>query len=343
MQADLWRLIWFFLWWTSGIVARPSRGRSIPIERLLKIPLSNADAAAIRSAHPRAKNAIALFYRWYLMKLVGASVLRTARRTTILRGVTAIDGTRYGSLDNVMESHLGRGLIVAIPHHGHYIAAISAIVERARKTRPILIMYGDPSSHPGNELFIDVCNALWGAAGSNVGFIHTSGTDLRKCARTLKAGGVLVTLPDVFQNEQDTLSFEFLGRRTCLMLGSATLARICRATLLPVIPTVCDRTGRLLCEFGAPIDVLPATDPTSRLVADYAATKRMFSFFERGMSGQIICWQYLRHHFLRNPPAEPPLPDISARVSSLLRVSSTALGFEYWPELRQCPEPQGRL
>ncbi|MDG2526106.1 hypothetical protein P6166_12140 [Stenotrophomonas sp. HITSZ_GD] len=271
---------------------------------------------------------MALFYRWYLVKLLFARVLRSPNRNYILRCVSCLDRTDYRGFDEQLRTSVGRGIVLAIPHHGHYIAAVISLVERARLIRPVVIMYGDPAFHPSNQLFVGVCGALWPAPRYNVEFVHTGKRDLRRCLDSLRRGSVLITLPDAYLDRSDTLEFRFLGRPIDLMLGTASLARRSGAVVQPVVAGVCERSGQMCCRFTNPIEP-PAQnggdfDP---LVFDYRSTMRMFSMIETEMGRQAIYWQYVRQHFLR-PVANEPVSaaELVRATDSLMALNRRSLG-----------------
>lgn len=328
MAPSIRHLIWPAAWKASAVLVRSIRNRSPALELLLKAPLSDQDEAAIRTAHSRPERAVALFYQWYFVKLLFAKVLRSPNRNHILQCVSCIDQTGYRGFDEQLRTNAGRGVVLAVPHHGHYIAAVISLVERARLSRPVVIMYGDPASHPSNQLFVGVCSTLWPTPSYNVEFVHTGKRDLRRCLDSLRHGGVLITLPDAYLDRSDTLEFRFLGRPIDLMLGTASLARRSGAVVQPVVAAVCERSGQMSCRFANPIEPpVPNGSDFDPLVADYASTMRMFSMIEAEMGSQAIYWQYVRQHF-RRPVANDPVSaaELVRAADSLIALNRRSLG-----------------
>lgn len=314
------------LWRISGIVAGHITRRSTLIERLIKVPMSEQECSAVKSACDATSMKLGHFYRWYLAKMIFARSLRKGGRKRILEAVAAIEGASESSELHHKE---GEGFIVAVPHHGHYIAAIISLVERIKRTRRVLIMYGSPESHPGNEVFDDVCKALWSGPGSGVEQVNTGTADVLKCIRVLREGGVLFTLPDVYTNQRDAYVFRFLGRRADFMVGSAALARGGRATIFPVVPSTCMRSGKMKIRVLPPLKA--ETDPRdvyARLAMDYELTKSMVACLEQEMGRQILHWQYVRQVF-QAPKGLPVLEPESVELvlSSLISYHKVMLGM----------------
>lgn len=317
------------LWTLTGLIAPLITRRSDRIERGLGLVLSDADAGALAAACNTCGHTIGHYYRWYLLKLLFARRWRLATACGLLRSVASV--VRRSSISTALAgSNLAneRGVVVAIPHHGHYIAAVIATVEALLSNRAVCVMYGDPQTHPGNEIFDRICEQLWkGGRTRSVLRLRPDGAGLLAATRALRAGAALVTFPDVHQDVRATYAFQFLGHRLDLMLGAAALARSGNAVVVPLAPLVCERTGWLRIDPLEPID--PATFGSNpRLVTNYAVTKSMFKQFELAMGGQILYWQYVRQLY----GAPPPLPRIDpneagAMLDALIDSHVQALGI----------------
>ena len=316
------------LWKISGWLASHVIERSAVIERRLGLVLSEADAAALAAACASCGRTIGHYYRWYLLKLLFARRWRRATARGLLRAVYSV--TSRSSVAAVLEGsglEDSRGAVIAIPHHGHYIAAVIAVVEALIANRTVCVMYGDPRTHPGNDIFDRICDVLWsGGRTRPVVRLRPDVAGLRAATKALRAGAALITFPDVHQDVRATYAFRFLGHRLDLKLGSAGLARSGNAALIPVLARVCEGTGWLLVDPLEPI--YPHADSDSiRLVVDYAATRAMFSRFEQTMAGQILYWQYVRQIY----GAPPQLPRVAANqmekmLEALIEGNEASLG-----------------
>lgn len=272
------------------------------IERWLQIPLSKEDAAHVREACGKSHGVrLGEYYHWYLQKLLVAKVVRNINKKRALALVNSTDHSDYAPLRQVTES--GTGVLIAIPHHAHYIFTMIAVAEKLRETRQIYIFYGRPGTHKGNEVFDHLCKVIWGDS-SNVEFVHDTRQGMAKAIKGLKNGDVVMIMPDVFQNEDATLAIPFCDRPMNVMVGTATLARKTGSWILPVMSI---REGRGLgfrTFFGDRIDNNPneemaLTAEVARVI-DYAVTRQLFGQFEEVMATDILYWQNMRQHLAQD-------------------------------------------
>jgi hypothetical protein len=234
--------------------------------------------------------------------------------------IMQMDRSDYASLD-ALRDH-SNGLIVATPHHGHYILSIVALAERLRSSREILIFYGAPDTHPGNEMFDYLYSRLFGDASSGVRVIHDNRKGILHALRGLNAGAVVVIMPDVYKNEEDTYVIPFCGRPLNVMLGTAALARKTQSAILPMIslPTGIGPLG-FNSVFGRRmadgVADLPSVDHDTHDIdvvhTDYRVTLKMFTHFESVMAKSVVHWQYIRSHFTRQV-GFPEITSTSAKM-----------------------------
>lgn len=275
------------------------------IERFLETPLDESDERHIRTACSESGGVrFGAFYHWYLQKLIISKSIRTLDRAKTLALIAALDKTDYTPLRDVRES--SSGVLIAVPHQSHYIFAIAGLSEQLRRSKRVYIFYGQPKTHRGNEVFDHFASMLWGSeASANVEVIHDTRHGLAKAIKGLKSGGVVLTMPDVFQKEDDTLVIPFCGRPLNVMLGTAALARKTGAWILPVIPAAHGRGMDFQTRFGTRIDTLAealdAPGADAMKVMDYAVTRSIFAQYEPWMQGAILYWQNMRKYLAQEP------------------------------------------
>jgi len=172
----------------------------------------------------------------------------------------------------------------------------------------VLVFYGSPVTHSGNELFDDVYQAVFGGESSNVSVIHDTRAGLARAIRGLSDGAAVVIMPDVHKHEKDAYLIPFCGRPLNVMLGTAALARRTGAIIVPAVSLSESRGFRFRTRFCQPIDLHEATttsqstDPAVLIHQDYKTTSRLFETYERSMAHSIIHWQYVRAHYRRKSP-----------------------------------------
>lgn len=268
------------------------------VQRLLDLQLSAEDIGALSEAAARGTHGFGDYYRWHLQKQRVAALVRQPgrNRATLLDSVRKMDRTDYTDLTSLLPS--GRGCILALPHHGHYIPTAIRLMEHLAETRRVHILYGDPTSHPGNEVFDDLGNRLFGGTDRPHRNLHADRAGMTSAMRALRAGAALIMMPDVHRYREQTWAIPFCGRPLEIMLGTAAMARRTNSLVLPIVSAI-GTDLRAHTVWG------PLLDPSSPMndrfkpmpgVADYGTTLQMFEYFEEVMNPQLIYWQHVRMH-----------------------------------------------
>jgi lauroyl/myristoyl acyltransferase len=233
--------------------------------------------------------------------------------------IARMDASDYARVDALRSEP--RGLLLAIPHHGHYILSIVALAERLRSSRQVLIFYGNPQTHAGNEIFDHLYGQLFGDASSGVRVIHDTRTGMASALRGLKDGAAVIIMPDVYKHEHDTFLVPFCGRPLNVMLGTAALARKTGSVILPMVSQPAARGFGFSSVFSELIDERPAADDADDTVhASYRVTAELFRQLEAEMDGAIVYWQYARSHYLREGTFPALAPDAVQSIAELFFV-----------------------
>lgn len=286
-------------------LSRPIRllnRRFKPLELLLKTPINPQDEKSIREACA-ASGGVRLgeFYHWYLLKLIVSKTIRGIDREKALSFIRSVDGSDYQPIKQITDS--SAGVLVAVPHHAHYIFSMIGLVERLRHHRRVYIFYGQPNTHQGNEVFDHLCTVIWGDE-RNVEVIHDTRQGMAKAIRGLKNGEVVFIMPDVFKQEESTFVMPFCGRPMSVMLGTATLARKTGAWILPVTSATHGRGMGFRTLFGRRIDhggrTVESDNPEVMRIVDYQITRQIFDQYEKVMAKELLYWQNMRQHLAQN-------------------------------------------
>lgn len=275
---------------------------SRPAERLLRLQIGAQDKKALETACKMSCAGFGDFYRWCLQKKHVATHVRHHSRSSLLGMVNLIDQTHFSGLDSLLAEP--QGVILALPHHGHYIATAVQLMEHIAHTRDVYMLYGDPARHPGNEVFDRLDERLFAAPARRQYAIHSDRAGMSSALRALRAGAALIMMPDVYLRREDTFAVPFCGRPLDIMLGTAAIARRANSWILPIVSTV-DHRLRARTVWGPLLDAQPAAgDPIGMLpdVVDYRTMLTMFSYFESVMEPQIIYWQHVRQHLSKHTP-----------------------------------------
>jgi lauroyl/myristoyl acyltransferase len=274
------------------------RHASALLERHLGLSLSDAEREVVKAVCAASDAHIGAYYYWYFQKLLISRQVRRLSSSTNVRTVLRMDVSDYTRLYRLPND--GRGLLLATPHHGHYIFSIVAAAERLSASRDVLVFYGNPETHAGNEIFDRLHQHLFSREGSRVTVIHDTRAGLARALRGLQNGAAVIIMPDAFKNEHDTLLIPFCGRPMNVMLGTAALARKTNARILPMTSRPTDNGLGFASVFGEVIEPtapdLPAEDI---LHGDYRVTLQMFEQFESVMATSLLHWQFIRSHFGR--------------------------------------------
>jgi hypothetical protein len=271
--------------------------RSRRVEDWLHLPLTDEDARLLREACAASGARFGHYYHWYLQKSLVAGAVRGLDAGKAARLLAATDRTDYAAAAAIAASDTG--VLVAIPHHGHYILAMTALAHVVARHRKVLVFYGQPATHKGNEAFDNLHRMLCCDSAAGIEVIHDTRQGLARAIRALKAGEVVFIMPDAFRDEDATMMVPFCGKLTNVMLGTAVLARKTGAWILPAVATPGGHLGFRTC-FGARIDHpwphAGVASAEATKVMDYAVTRAIFAAFEKCMSGQLLYWQHVRQH-----------------------------------------------
>lgn len=290
------------------------------IEARLQIPLSDQDVRLVRKACAQTGGVrLGAYYHWYLQKLLVANTIRNSDKSRALALVNSIDHTDYASARCILESETG--VLVAIPHHAHYVFSMIALAEHLRVYRKVYLFYGQPGTHKGNEIFDHLHRVIWGE-DSNVDVIYDTRQGMAKAIRGLKSGEVVFIMPDVFQDEAATLALPFCGKPMSVMMGTATLARKTGCWILPVVSTRHGGGMGYRTEFGQRIHHVledeKTMSPDAIRIADYAVTRAMFGMYEKFMARDILYWQNMRQHLAQEGGFQALSRDELDEVAELL-------------------------
>lgn len=299
--------------------------RSTAIERLLQLPLTEDDARLVRQSGEGVR--LGAYYHWYLQKLVVARAIHGLDRPKAMTLIQGIDSTDYLDMQDIIDSP--SGVLIAIPHHAHYILSITALAEKLGKHRKVKVFYGQPATHKGNAVFDRLHHVLFSHEDSGIEVIHDNRQGLAKAIKGLKNGEVVFIMPDAFQDEEATMMLPFCGRLMNAMLGTAILARKTGSWILPAVSMTHGIGLGFKTHFGCRIDhpALADADLTAdqTRVADYAVTCLVFGQFEAWMCGQLHYWQNVRGYMANCPVADLAKPDV---LLPLLDIISKSPAFK---------------
>ena len=284
-----------------------------PLDRLLgrelTIPQVNAIAQACRVDGRR----FGAYYHWKFRQIAQVATMRTLERNEAIALVHSNDHSEYGPLDDAMADP--RGLLIAIPHHGHYLQGIIAMCERLHLVRDVFVFYESPEAHETNAIFDVIHERVFGSAASKVSILHNNRVGLVRALKELRKGSVVFILPDVFKHVEHTYRVPFCGMQRDFMLGSAVIARRSNTRILPVVAQPLQDLFGFANQFGNQIEA-GVTDgsPEGDLHADYRATLGMFRAFEPMMKDNLFYWQYAYSHQPMDRASGTNPVDISSAV-----------------------------
>lgn len=263
-------------------LARPLRliDRRIPlVERWIKTPLNDEDERNIRIACAESgKKRLGAFYHWYLQKKFVAEAVRGADRERFLRLMQSADHTDYKQIQGVLNSK--SGLLIAIPHHAHYIMSMAMLTEVIREHRQVYLFYGRPETHPGNEIF-DV----------------------------FKDANLTISIPFCGRALSVMLGTSIIARKT----GATVLPMI--STPYGSGLGFKSEFGE---SFAAHHPVY-GEDQSGLIEAfDYSVIRKIFAFYEPIMSRQMLYWQNVRQHVAKGHPFSRLSPSVALQASELL-------------------------
>lgn len=123
--------------------------------------------------------------------------------------------------------------IIAAPHFGSFISgALTILDEMTRRGRIVHIMYADPSTDPNNGRFEKFYRRYF----ADFSVLFNTRQGILSAAKALRAGHILVIMPDVFVGE-NLASVPLLGRKIGVMAGIAYFSEKFDAVVYPVFST----------------------------------------------------------------------------------------------------------
>lgn len=305
---------------------RSMKSRSVEAERVLGIELSDEDANSVALACQASSARYGDFYAWQFWNAKVAEVLRREGIRGLFGVVAERDHSNYALLDDALSS--SAPLIVAIPHHGHYVLAIMALIERIRASRDAMIFYADPKKRSGNAIFDEgFANCHWSELGSRVDLLHDDRGGLASALRGLREGKVLVIMPDVGPDPDRTRLIPLFGRALPTRLGTATLSRKTGARILPVVETLGGDGLNFRCTFSDRLNCSPSDDVHEALFNDYSTTCSLFSLLGERMTPDLYRWQFFREFFSSSLQLPRLRPGEVHAIAEALLASSRADPF----------------
>jgi len=281
----------------AGNLLRLCDRRLPTLERIIGASLTEAEAGAVAAACRVAGVGFGAYYSWRLRRLAIAATFAQLGREQALRLVARHDASDYAPLDAALADP--RGMLLAIPHHGVFVPAIFALCERLRKRRDVFVLHAPTESRSGRGGFGGMHREAHGALGgaARVAMLADDRPGLARAIRELRAGNVLVIMPDAYRAIDATYQVPFCGAQRNVMLGTAAIARRADARVLPVVALPGRGLFGFACAFG-PL-LRPVGGDGSRegaLHADYRLTLALFRAYEAFMDGDLQHWQYCTSH-----------------------------------------------
>jgi hypothetical protein len=291
------------------------------VERLLGLDFAPRELESVRAACAGAGQPLGAYYYWKLAQVAEVAIFRRLDKDATLALIARSDETDYSALDLLLRDP--RGALLAIPHHGSFVFSIVALAERIRRQRQVFVFYETPKVHATNEVFDVLYTRLFADPSSGVTILHNNRNGLATAIKQLKLGSLVVIMPDVYKDRDDTYQVPFCGRSRNAMLGTAVLARRTASTILPMVSDPSGKGFGFKTRFADPIERRAAAgsredeSAATALYEDYRTTAALFGRFERFMRDRLLHWQYCRtHHF--SEPAPPRLDaEALARLSEL--------------------------
>jgi len=204
--------------------------RSRLIERIFDIDMAEAEYRSIEKACELQGVSIGFFYRWKIIQWAVISESRRLNSERTKRFVAWADRSSYSILNSFLE--YSGGILVAIPHYGHFLLSIGALAYHIQDKKTVNIFFDPPDKHATNAIFVEICEKMYKEYG-NINIIYNNKSGLLRVIKELRRGSVVVIMPDVFEKIDDTYEISFLGRARNVALGTAYLARITGSIIVP--------------------------------------------------------------------------------------------------------------
>jgi len=274
--------------------------RSELLERVLGLPLTRENVEGMEALC--GAKSLGRYYHWYIQKRAVAGAIGGMDKAKATAFMAAIDRTDYSPAQLLIQSR--SGVVVAIPHHAHYILTMTALAAHVGRHRPVKVFYASPTTNKGNLVFDTLHALLFSDHGSGVDVIHNNRQGLASAIKALNNGEIVFIMPDAYEDVTATMMLPFCGRLTNVMLGTAALARKTDAWILPVVSRKLGPGLGFGAHFGTPIHPSASggrlTAEQERIV-NYGLMRQLFAQFEAVMAKELLLWQSLRQHVEAGP------------------------------------------
>lgn len=236
------------------------------------------------------------YYHWYFQKLLVAEAIKASNQESARAFIAAADKTNYAAAEALIQSQTG--VLVAIPHHAHYILTMTALAARIGHHRKVKVFYASPKANKGNAVFDQLHVLLFSDPAAGVEVIHNTRQGLIQAIRGLKDGEIVFIMPDAFENVTATMMLPFCGALIDVMLGTAILSRKTGAWILPLVSRKVGHGLAFGAHFGEPIhpQARVGLNPEQERISDYAVMRDVFAQFERMMKKDLLLWQSVLQH-----------------------------------------------
>lgn len=204
--------------------------RSPTLEKMTGCRLSPTEAVRLTAICHASGQSIGRYYHWKIEQWLMICILRNLRPAHLRTFISAHDRSDYTLLDAQLRDERS-GLLIAVPHHGHFPASIIAAIERISAQRRVSVFYDPPAKQASNAIFDGLHDLLY-TQDSPVSVIHNTRKGLIQAVRELRTGQAVIIMPDVFANVEDTWVVPFLSRYRAVSLGTASIARMTGASVL---------------------------------------------------------------------------------------------------------------
>lgn len=187
-----------------------------------------------------------------------------------------------------LDDALGRPepIVLYTPHFGHFAIAGLALTLRASQKKSVSVFFNPPEKNPYAQRMRNLIESL----GVPAQPLYNDRAGLIKAFRTLKSGGFVALMPDVYDADAGTIFVPFFGRFSHAMPGSAFLAQKYNATLLPIY---CYRTGtgRYEIRVDPPLPLASGGDLDANVWETTAAIHRNMEQHLRERPEDWMYWQ----------------------------------------------------
>jgi lauroyl/myristoyl acyltransferase len=145
-----------------------------------------------------------------------------------------------------MLSTIGRAVVLVTPHYGACVVACLAVAQWFEGRRGLSIYYELREQNAGIGLMLQ-------RVAPRAALLNADRAGLLTALRTLRTGGCVGLMPDLYMDVNATVAVPFLGCWMRVPTGAAFLALKSDALLVPVYATL-DQRMRVVVRFSHPID-----------------------------------------------------------------------------------------